>query len=132
FTFRPPGPSTSKANTRPGSQSVMRHTVQYTGPFWFRRTCPRNFTPTAGPVAPSGHSASNVSGLNLPVLVMSLTSSHTACGVADMWTVTESCTPRPYARAPLGAGARLPTKTDRARTGKEHHHGRALRLLPGP
>src|SRR4051812_33296079 len=58
-----------------------------------RFTWPRKRAPTAGPVEPSIHSASNVSGLYLPMLVTSLTSSQTSCGDADMWTVTESCTP---------------------------------------
>lgn len=38
----------------------------------------------AGPVAPSCHSASKVSGLNRPIWVMSLTSSQTWDGAASM------------------------------------------------
>ena len=49
-----------------------------------RFTCPRNFAPTAGPVAPSSHSASNVSGLYLPILVTSLTRSQIFSGGASI------------------------------------------------
>src|SRR5688572_28179291 len=85
------GLPTPKANTRFGSHSVTLQTVQYVGPFSLRFTCPRNVAPTAGPVAPSSHSASNTSGLKRPVWVTSLTRSQIFSAGAFMWTVTEPC-----------------------------------------
>src|SRR6476659_6225851 len=85
---------TPKANSRPGSLTSTVHVVQYVGPLPLRFTWPRNLAPTAGPVAPSSHSASKVSGLYRPILVTSLTNSQICSGVAAMWTVTASCTTR--------------------------------------
>src|SRR6476469_1260674 len=60
------------------------------GPRPLRLTCPRKRAPTSGPVDPSIHSHSSVSGLKRPVLVTSLTSAQTRSGGASTWTVTES------------------------------------------
>lgn len=73
----PPSPATLKANSRLGSAAVTVQVVQYTGPRPLRRTWPRKRAPGSGPAAPSSHSASNVSGLNSPIRVTSLTSAHT-------------------------------------------------------
>ena len=81
---------TPNSNTSPGTHSVTRQRVQYIGPRPLRFTWPRNRAPTSGPVAPSVHSASSVSGLNRPVLVMSAISPHTSSGGASMCRVTES------------------------------------------
>ena len=54
---------TANANSRFGSHATTVQVVQYVGPLPLRFTCPRNRAPTAGPVAPSSHSASKVSGL---------------------------------------------------------------------
>src|SRR5437764_7959118 len=85
---------TVNSNSRLGSQAVTWHWVQYVGPFWFRLTWPRNQAPGAGPVAPLIHSASNVSGLNSPMRVTSVTRSHTFSAGAFMWTVTSPCIAR--------------------------------------
>src|SRR5258706_543177 len=101
---------------------MTKHVVQYIGHLPFRLTWPRNFAPTTGPVAPSSHSASSVSGLYRPMLVTSLTRSHTVCGAALMWTVTESCIDKPYARPGCNShpGARSPTGgVEKLRTGPE-------------
>ena len=86
------GPADAKANSRPGSAAVTVHVVQYTGPRPLRRTWPRKRAPARGPVAPSSHSASNVSGLYSPIRVTSLTRSQTRSGGAAMCTVTEPFT----------------------------------------
>jgi len=88
----PPSPATLNANSRPGSAAVTVQTVQYTGPRPFRLTWPRKRAPGSGPVAPSSHSASNVSGLNSPIRVTSLTRAQTRSGEAAMCTVTEPFT----------------------------------------
>ena len=82
---------TTNANSRPGSDTVTVHLVQYVGPLPLRFTWPRKRAPTSGPVEPSIHSASKVSGLKRPVLVMSLTNAQTFSGGASTCTVTESC-----------------------------------------
>src|SRR5689334_18375954 len=95
FNALPVGP-TPNAKARPGSHTVTVEVVQYVGPWPFRLTCPRKRAPTAGPVAPSSHSASNVSGLNLPIWVTSLTSAHTRSGGAAMCTLTDPSMGTPY------------------------------------
>src|SRR4029453_17295188 len=87
--------STSKPNSRPGSQAVTRHVVQYTGPISLRLTCPRNRAPSAGSVAPSSHSASRTSGENLPVLRTSAMRFQISSAGADMVTVAEPCMTTP-------------------------------------
>src|SRR6476660_543739 len=74
----------------PGSHATTVHLVQYIEQRTLRFTWPRKRAPTAGPVEPSIHSHSSVSGLKRPVFVTSLTSSQTCCGGASTWTVTES------------------------------------------
>ncbi|SHW76448.1 Uncharacterised protein [Mycobacteroides abscessus subsp. abscessus] len=49
-------------------------------------------------MAPSSHSASKVSGLNLPVLVISLTSAQILSAGAAICTVTESRMASRYSR----------------------------------
>jgi hypothetical protein len=88
----PPSPATLNANSRSGSAAVTVQVVQYTGPRPLRRTWPRKRAPGRGPVAPSSHSASNVSGLNSPIRVTSLTRSQTRSAGAAMRTVTEPFT----------------------------------------
>jgi hypothetical protein len=60
--------------------------------------------------APPNHSASNVSGLNFPVLVMSLTSDQTRSGVASIWTVTAPCMDRVTERARVWARPETPRR----------------------
>src|SRR2546421_551915 len=84
------GVPTTKVNSRLGSHATTVHFVQYVGPRPLRFTWPRKRAPTSGPVEPSIHSASNVSGLKRPVLVTSLTRRHTRSGGASTCTVTES------------------------------------------
>src|SRR3954449_748080 len=84
------GVPTTNENSLPGSHATTVHLVQYMGPRPLRFTCPRKRAPTSGPVEPSIHSHSSVSGLKRPVLVTSLTNRHTCSGGASTWMVTES------------------------------------------
>src|SRR5580700_4537864 len=99
-----PGAPTPNAKVFPGSDTVTVQVVQYTGPRPLRFTWPRKRAPTAGPVAPSSHSAPNVSGLYEPMRVTSVTRSQTFSAGAAMWTVTDPCMARTLQQAPQLTG----------------------------
>ena len=91
---------TPNANTRPGSDAVHVARRPVGRALLVALHVTAELRADRGPVAPSSHSPSKVSGLYRPILVTSLTNAHTASGVAAMWTVTESC---------MGARYRPPT-----------------------
>ena len=81
---------TENSKTCSGSHAVTLHGDQYVGPTPLRFTWPSKYAPTSGPVEPRVHRASNVSGLNSPIRVTSLTRSQTAAGGASIQTETSS------------------------------------------
>src|SRR4051812_30110619 len=94
---------TENSKSSLGTHLVTRQPDQYVGPTPLRFTCPLNDAPTAGPVEPRVHRASNVSGENSPIRVTSLTSAHTFSGGASMWSDT----------SPPGSRNRFTTQSSR-------------------